>query len=289
MLGFYGWRCGTAVSFWYSGERFGHAACHLGDGHLDYLGQPGAMRDGKGGWHDAGDFGKYTGNAGFTLGMMLSAFERHPAGITQAPLPIPERGGALPDYLDEIRWELEWMLKMIYGDGDGRVSHKLTALGFEGFVLPEADAADALLRPVQQRRRPPTSSPRSRRRRASIARTTPTFADRCLAAARVAYALSDREHREHAARPGRLLARAATTTIDPDDRLWAAAEMWETTGEAEPLADVETRINAYPRPPRRSSRPTSTGGRCGTSASSPICCPSARAARRPSSIACARA
>ena len=31
------------------------------------------------------------------------------------------------------------MLKMLYDAGDGRVSHKLTALGFEGFVLPEND------------------------------------------------------------------------------------------------------------------------------------------------------
>ena len=113
MLSFYGLRCGTAVSFWYRGEYFSHASCHLGDGYLDYLGQPGVMRDGKGGWHDAGDFGKYTGNAAFTVGMMLSAWERHPAGIMQAPLAIPERGDATPDYLYEIRWELDWIIKMI--------------------------------------------------------------------------------------------------------------------------------------------------------------------------------
>ncbi len=96
MLAFYGWRCGTSVSFAFSGDSFGHGACHLGDGHLDYLGQAGAMRDGKGGWHDAGDFGKYTGNAGFTLGMLLSAFERHPGGLTQAPLPSRRRAARCP-------------------------------------------------------------------------------------------------------------------------------------------------------------------------------------------------
>src|SRR5262249_19525983 len=30
MLGFYGWRCGTAVSFAFSGDAFAHGACHLG-------------------------------------------------------------------------------------------------------------------------------------------------------------------------------------------------------------------------------------------------------------------
>jgi len=242
MLGFYGWRCGTAVSFAFSGDAFAHAACHLGDGYLDYLGQTGAMRDGRGGWHDAGDFGKYTGNAGFTLGMLLSAFERHPGGITQAPLPIPEAGGEAPDYLAELRWELEWILKMSYGGGDGRVSHKLTALGFEGFVAPEAD--------LQARYFVPFSSAATADFVAALAQASriyrpydAAFADRCLAAARTAYAY--------------LTANTANTppdqaafttggyqTSDPDDRLWAAAEMWETTGEDAPLADVEARINA---------------------------------------------
>ena len=242
MLGFYGLRCGTAPSFWYGGQRFGHAACHLGDGHLDYLGQPGAMRDGKGGWHDAGDFGKYTGNGAFTVGMMLSAWERHQGGIAQAPLPIPERGGALPDFLDEIRWELEWIVKMIYSDGDGRVSHKLTALGFEGFVLPEAD--------LQTRYFVPFSSAGTADFVAALAQASRVyrpydaeFADRCLAAARVAYAYLT-ANTANTPPDQAAFSTGGYQTSDPDDRLWAAAEMWETTGEAEPLADVETRINA---------------------------------------------
>jgi endoglucanase len=242
MIGFYGLRCGTALSFWYRGELFGHAACHLDDGYLDYVGQPGVMRDGTGGWHDAGDFGKYTGNAAFTVGMMLSAFERHPAGIVGAPLPIPEKGGALPDFLDEIRWELEWLLKMIYSDSDGRVSHKLTALGFEGFVLPEAD--------LQIRYFVPFGSAATADFVAALAQASrvfrpydAAFADRCLAAARVAYATltantADTPPDQAAFSTG------GYGTSDPDDRLWAAAEMWEATGEAAPLADVETRINA---------------------------------------------
>jgi endoglucanase len=242
MLGFYGWRCGTAVSFPYGSEWFGHGACHLGDGYLDYLGQTGAMRDGKGGWHDAGDFGKYTGNAGFTLGMLLSAFERHRAGIEQAPLPIPERGGALPDYLDELRWELEWMLKMIYGDTDGRVSHKLTALAFEAFILPEND--------LQTRYFVPFSSAATADFVAALAQASriyrpydPAFADTCLAAAQVAYGYLT-ANTANTPPDQTAFSTGGYTTTDPDDRLWAAAEMWETTGDATALADVETRIGA---------------------------------------------
>src|SRR5262245_25726939 len=242
MLGFYGLRCGTALSFWFGRDHFGHAACHLEDGYLDYLGQAGVARDGKGGWHDAGDFGKYTGNAGFTVGMMLSAFQRHPAGILQAPLPIPERDGPLPDFLDEIRWELEWMLKMLYDAGDGRVSHKLTALGFEGFVLPESD--------TQTRYFVPFSTAATADFVASLAQASriyrpydAAFADRCLAAARTAYAYLT-ANTANTPPDQAAFSTGGYTTSDPDDRLWAAAEMWETTGEAAPLADLETRISA---------------------------------------------
>jgi len=241
MVGFYGWRCGTAVSFAFAGDSFAHAACHMGDGYLDYLGQAGAMRDGTGGWHDAGDFGKYTGNAGFTLGMMLSAFERHPAGILQAPLPIPEAGGALPDYLDELRWELDWMLKMMYAADDGRVSHKLTARAFEGFVMPEAD--------TQTRYFVPFATAATADFVAALAQASriyrpydEAFADRCLTAARTAYAYLTANTANTAAQTD--FTTGGYMTSDPDDRLWAAAEMWETTGDAAALADVETRINA---------------------------------------------
>jgi endoglucanase len=36
----------------------------------------------------------------------------------------------------------------------------------------------------------------------------------------------------------------AYTTKDPDDRLWAAAELWEATGDPDVLADLEDRIRA---------------------------------------------
>ena len=253
------------------------------------------MRDGKGGWHDAGDFGKYTGNAGFTLGMLLSAFERHPGGLTQAPLPIPERGGALPDYLDELRWELEWMLKMIYAADDGRVSHKLTALGFEGFVAPEDAVFDFSARDdLQTRYFVPFSSAATADFVAALAQASriyrpydAEFADRCLAAARAAYALL-----------------TANTANTPPDQAAFSTGGYTTTiptigcgrpprcgkRRARPRRSRTSSRASTPCPrPRRWSPPTSTGGRCETWACSRTCCRGARAARRPSSIACARA
>ena len=74
MLGFYGWRCHTEVSFDFGGQKFAHDACHMDDAHTDYLGSAG-QRDGLKGWHDAGNYGKYTVNAGITVGILLAAWE----------------------------------------------------------------------------------------------------------------------------------------------------------------------------------------------------------------------
>jgi endoglucanase len=68
MLGFYGQRCGVPVRLEHEGVVFQKAACHLKDGYLDYYdaGRAGERKDGTGGWHDAGDYGKYTNNAAFS-------------------------------------------------------------------------------------------------------------------------------------------------------------------------------------------------------------------------------
>jgi endoglucanase len=50
-------------------------------------------------------------------------------------LNIPESGGLLPDLLDEIKWEMDWLLKM-QDPADGGVYHKLTGPNFIGDVMP---------------------------------------------------------------------------------------------------------------------------------------------------------
>ena len=50
---------------------------------------------------------------------------------------IPESNNDVPDILDEIRWNLEWMLTM-QGE-DGGVFHKLTTKQFCGTVMPDRD------------------------------------------------------------------------------------------------------------------------------------------------------
>jgi len=252
MLGFYGWRCNTAVSFTFNGQTYAHEACHMDDAHTDYIGSAG-KRDGQKGWHDAGDYGKYTVNAGITLGSLLAAWEEYSAVLTTYSWPIPETGETLPDYLAELRWELEWVLKMQYSATDGRVSHKLTSLTFDApsdaagsgidhWVVPEKD--------LQTRYFVPSGSAAIADFVAMLAKAARiykpydvAFADQCLNAAKVSYAyLQANTANQTLTDP---TSTGAYTTTDSDDRLWAAAEMWETTGDAAALTDFETRAAKF--------------------------------------------
>lgn len=88
-----------------------------------------------GGWYDAGDYNKYIVNSGYTVGVMLMAYEALEPFFNELALNIPESANQVPDVLDEAMYNIRWMLTM--QDLDGGVYHKLTEPGFEGFIAPK--------------------------------------------------------------------------------------------------------------------------------------------------------
>ena len=78
--------------------------------------------DVSGGWWDAGDYGRYVPPATTTIMSLLYAYRFNPTAFKDSSLAIPESGNGVPDLLDEVRWELEWLLKM--QRFDGAVHHK---------------------------------------------------------------------------------------------------------------------------------------------------------------------
>lgn len=126
-------RCGCALEEKYAGP-YVHAACHTQDSEV--YGEPGHMLKAQGGWHDAGDYGRYITPAAVTVGHLLYADWLYTAAFKEQ-LNIPESGNGLPDVLNECRYELEWMLKMQREDGG--VYHKLTAWKHADFIMPEKD------------------------------------------------------------------------------------------------------------------------------------------------------
>ena len=87
------------------------------------------------GWYDAGDYNKYVVNSAFSIGLMFAAYEQQRDYFDRLTTDIPESGNKTPDFLDEMMFNLKWLLTMQDPD-DGGVYHKLTTPNFEGFVLP---------------------------------------------------------------------------------------------------------------------------------------------------------
>ena len=87
------------------------------------------------GWYDAGDYNKYIVNSAFSIGIMLDSYEQNKAYFDALEVNIPESGNQTADLLDEIMFNLKWMLTM-QDPYDGGVYHKLTTPNFEGFVMP---------------------------------------------------------------------------------------------------------------------------------------------------------
>jgi len=88
------------------------------------------------GWFDAGDYNKYIVNSGITMGTLLSAYEDFPEYFKTQQLNIPESGNNVPDILNEVLWNLRWMLTM-QDPNDGGVYHKLTNPAFDGMIMPD--------------------------------------------------------------------------------------------------------------------------------------------------------
>ena len=73
-------------------------------------------RDLRGGWYDAGDFNKYTSwTAGYVVDLLHAYSQNQP--IWTDDFNIPESGNGVPDLLDEMKWGLDWLVRMQNGDG----------------------------------------------------------------------------------------------------------------------------------------------------------------------------
>jgi endoglucanase len=133
----------------FSGKAWADNASHLGRGqdsesrpwqeHEKWVSNPftkSQMKDLRGGWYDAGDFNKYTSWAARYIIVQLHAYEEHPQAFSD-DYGIPESGNGIPDILDEVKWGLDWLIRMQNTDGS-----ILCVQGLEG-ASPPSDAKGA--------------------------------------------------------------------------------------------------------------------------------------------------
>jgi endoglucanase len=143
LKGFYFQRASTSLHRKWAAQ-WGRAAGHPDDSVRVHPSAASETRPGgsliaaPGGWYDAGDYNKYVVNSGISTATLLALYEEFPAHLDTLETDIPESTSDLPDVLDEALWNVRWMLAM-QDPGDGGVYHKLTTPSFSGAVMP-ADA-----------------------------------------------------------------------------------------------------------------------------------------------------
>ncbi len=119
---FYYQRIGTPHLAQHAGAAFADTAAFVGP-HQDTQARnvfdrnnAATERDLSGGWMDAGDYNKYVTFTAQPINELLSAYEQNPEIFTD-DYNIPESGNGIPDVLDEVKWELDWLKKMQENDG----------------------------------------------------------------------------------------------------------------------------------------------------------------------------
>jgi hypothetical protein len=83
---------------------------------IDDKENPTLARDMRGGWFDAGDTNKYVTFAADPVHQLLHAYSQNPVVWTDN-FNIPESGNGIPDLIDELRFELDWLQRMQDSDG----------------------------------------------------------------------------------------------------------------------------------------------------------------------------
>lgn len=213
-------RCGTEIQ----DDTFAHKACHTG---LATVYGTNETRDVSGGWHDAGDYGRYVVPGAKTIADLLYAYAANPS-LFGDDSGIPESGNSVPDVLDEARYELEWMLKM--QDENGGVHHKVTCENFPGYVMPEMETNPLILTPVT------TTATADFCAAMAMAYEyyqafDPDFAKTCLDAATKAWDFLQKNPNLIYQNPTDITTGDYGDYSDTDERYWAAAQMWRSTGE----------------------------------------------------------
>ena len=137
---FYYQRCGTDKPSTYAGTEFADGTNFLGaqqDAACRLYSNPveATARDLRGGWFDAGDYNKYVNFAFSPMIDLLFAYLDYPT-IWTDDYNIPESGNGVPDLLDELKWELDWLLRMQEEDGG-----ILSVVGGGSISPPSAETA----------------------------------------------------------------------------------------------------------------------------------------------------
>lgn len=135
---FYYARCGSEIE---KPQEYSHKICH--EKETDYMTQNGTVHDVSGGWHTDGAYNKDVSAGARAITSLLFAYEMNPGAFGDST-GIPESGNGIPDIFDEMKYETDWLLKMIDVDSKG-VYESVTREGSIKLDTPDKDYGKAVL------------------------------------------------------------------------------------------------------------------------------------------------
>lgn len=228
---FYYQRCGDDLD-----DRvgpFAHPACHTAPARVygteDFL-------EVSGGWHDAGDFGRYIVPAAKAVADLLLAWQWNPAAFAQP---------GLTPILAEARWELEWMLKMQRPDGG--VYHKVSCARFCGMIMPHEEQEELIISPVSTTATGDFAACMAMASR-FYAGVDAVFSHRMLEAAKRAWDFLEKTEPILFRNPEGISTGGYGDRSDADERLWAHVELALTCGEAKYLSAAREALQTREHP-----------------------------------------
>lgn len=122
MRTFFYQRAGYTKGAEYAGDDWSDDASHLGslqDGEARKFDESffsTSERDLRGGWYDAGDYNKYTQWTASYIIEFLQAYEENPDAWSDSYC-LPYSGNSIPDIIDEVKWGLDYLLRLQESDG----------------------------------------------------------------------------------------------------------------------------------------------------------------------------
>lgn len=209
---FYLQRCGMALDE-DRAKEFAHDACHSEKarihGTYDYI-------EVSGGWHDAGDYGRYVVPGAKAVLDLLFAFEKNSSVFEENQI----------DLLSEIKYELDWMLKM--QREDGAVYHKVTCKTFPPFIMPEEETDLLYVSPISTCA---TADFASVMAYSSIIYSdiNPSYSQKCLTAAKKAWNFLENSKKISFKNPTNVVTGVYPDNNDKDERFLAACALYKAT------------------------------------------------------------
>lgn len=241
MRAFYYQRCGTALLAPYADLRWTHDICHSNDGIIHTSWQNSPLYDNETinstvnvtrGWHDAGDYGKYMPNGTLAAWRLFFMYELYPEKFYDNELNLPESGNGVPDILDELKWQIDGELNMQMPDGG--VAERVITTNW-ALCTPDKDIAPRYISEKTTYTTAEYSAIMAMAYR-NFKKYWPDYADTCLARSKKAfqYLLNHTQSLPvggYSPAPGIGSGAYIDSSGDTDERAWAAAELYKSTGE----------------------------------------------------------